>query len=297
MATSRPALVRGRRMILQFGGRGSVLYRLLRNPVGLSGALMVLAILVLSILAPVIAPYHPEFQGDQLLAGPSLSHLFGTDDLGRDVFTRLLYGARLSWWVGITAVGIATVVGVLIGLLAGYVGGFTDHLLMRAIDMILAFPGLVFLITLVGILGASLQNALIAIGVGMTPSFARVTRSQVLLLKETEFVNAARAVGASHLRLMFRHIVPNLAAILIVQVSLAFSYAILAETSLSFLGLGAQPPEPSLGATLNLSRRYMEIAPWLGIFPGLVVMVSVLGFNQLGDGLRDVLDPRLRGRM
>jgi len=278
--------------------RRSILGRLLKNPVGLSGAIMIALILMAGVLAPWISPYPPEFQdGDRVLIGPSWENLFGTDNLGRDVFTRLAYGARLSWFVGLTSVSIGATIGLLLGLTAGYFGGVVDNLLMRLIDIILAFPGLILLITLVGILGPNLRNALIAIGIGMTPTFARVTRAQVLALKETEYVVAARMLGATDARIMFRHVLPNILAILIVQVSLAFSFAILAETTLSFLGLGAQPPSPSWGATLNLSRQYMEQAPWLAIFPGLVVMISVLGFNQLGDGLRDVLDPRLRGRM
>jgi peptide/nickel transport system permease protein len=258
---------------------------------------MVGLILVLAVFAPLIAPYDPERQlGDQILVGPSWDHLFGTDNLGRDVFSRIIYGARLSWFVGITAVGIGAAAGVTMGVMAGYFGSVVDNTIMRLVDIILAFPGLVFLITLVGILGASLENALIAIGIGMTPSFARVARGQVLTVKEAEFVLAARSLGASDARLILRHILPNIMAIVIVQISLSFSLAILAETTLSFLGLGAQPPEPSWGATLNLTRSYLELAPWLGIFPGLAVMISVLGFNQLGDGLRDVLDPRLRGQ-
>lgn len=278
--------------------RTSVVGRMLRNPVGASGSAMIIFMLAISVLAPVISRYDPELQiSSEILVGPSATHWFGTDNLGRDLFSRLAYGARLSWFVGLTSVGIGATVGLVIGLCAGYFGGLVDLLLMRVIDVILAFPGLIFLITLVGILGPSLRNALIAIGIGMTPSFARVTRGQVLSFREMDFVRAATTLGATSPRIMFRHILPNLVPILIVQVSLAFSFAILAETSLSFLGLGAQPPEPSWGAILNLSRQFVESAPWLGIFPGLVIMISVLGFNQLGDGLRDVLDPRLRGRL
>lgn len=278
--------------------RGSILHRLLRNPVGLQGTVLIGVMCLIALLAPVLAPYSAEAQhGDALLQGPSADYWLGTDNLGRDQFSRLLHGTRLAWLAGLSAVGIGATVGVVAGLVAGYYRGIADELVMRVADVIFAFPGLVFLILLVGVLGPSLRNALIAIGIGMAPAFARMTRGQVLSVKETEYVAAARSLGSSDVRIMFRYILPNIAATLIVQTSLAFSSAILIESSLSFLGLGAQPPAPSWGSMLNLSRQYMEIAPWLAIFPGLAVMLSVLGFNQLGDGLRDVLDPRLRGRL
>lgn len=278
--------------------KGSFLHRLMRNPVGMQGAVMMALMLFVAVFAGVLSPYGPSDQfGDQLLQAPSLQHPLGTDHLGRDVFSRIAHGARLAWMVGLVAVGLGAAGGVTLGLIAGFFRGWLDDLIMRAMDVILAFPRLIFLIAIVGVLGPSLLNALIGIGIGMMPAFARVTRGQVLSIKETDYVQAAISLGSGSTRVIRSHVFPNVLPILIVQASLAFSTAILAESTLSFLGLGSQPPEPSWGSMLNLSRAYMEYAPWLAIAPGLAVMISVLGFNQLGDGLRDVLDPRLRGKV
>lgn len=228
------------------------------------------------------------------LAGPSWSMPFGGDSLGRDLFSRILFGARLSLEVSSRSVAIALVAGAALGLLAGYAGGWVDQLIMRTMDVLFAFPAVLLALGIVAALGPDPKNVIIAIGVVYTPIFARVVRAPVLALKEREFVDAARGLGARASRIIFRHILPNLLSVLVVQASIALSWAVLTEASLSFLGLSAQPPAASWGVMLNDGRQALELAPHLAIFPGLAIMLAVLGFNLLGDGLRDVLDPRLR---
>lgn len=279
------ALARGRRLRFR---------REWRNPIGLIGAAIVLATMLWALLAPLVSPYSPSAQGAGRLVPPSLAHPMGTDELGRDVASRIIYGSRVSLQVGAVSVVLALVAGTLIGGIAGFFGGRLDDYLMRLVDVLFAFPGLVLAIVIAGLLGPSRTNAMIAIGIVYAPAFARVIRGSVLSVMAESYVEAARVVGASDLRIMARHLLPNILAPIIVMTTVYLSTAILSEASLSFLGLGSQPPEPSWGGMLNAARRFMELAPWLAIFPGCAIMLVVLGFNFLGDGLRDVLDPRLR---
>ncbi len=266
-----------------------------RNPIGLTGAAIILATLVTAVAAPLIAPYDPASQAAGRLLPPSVAHLMGTDELGRDTASRIIYGAQVSLQVGALSVLIALVIGTTIGVAAGFYRGRLDDWLMRLVDVMFAFPGLVLAIVIAGLLGPSRTNAMIAIGVVYAPAFARVVRGSVLSVMAEPYIEAARVVGARNGRIIGRHLVPNIMAPLIVMVTVYLSIAILSEAALSFLGLGTQPPEPSWGGMLLAARTYMELSPWMAIFPGLAIMVVVLGFNFLGDGLRDVLDPRLRG--
>jgi peptide/nickel transport system permease protein len=265
-----------------------------RNPIGLVGAAIVLFTVLLALLAPVISPYVPSAQGYGRLMPPDAAHWMGTDELGRDQLSRIIYGARVSLQVGAISVVLALVAGLVIGVLAGFYRGWLDDWLMRVVDIVFAFPGLVLAIVIAGLLGPSRTNAMIAIGIIYAPAFARVIRGSVLAVMAESYVEAARVVGASDPRIMIRHLLPNIMAPIIVLTTVYLSTAILSEAALSFLGLGTQPPEPSWGGMLNAARRFMELAPWLAIFPGGAIMLVVLGFNFLGDGLRDVLDPRIR---
>lgn len=269
---------------------------LLRNPIGVVGLSIVLMTILVAVFAPVIAPYSPSSQAFVRLQSPSWEHLMGTDELGRDTFSRIVFGSRVSLQVGVIAVVIALAVGGLIGIFAGFFGGRLDSLLMRVVDVMFAFPGLVLAIVIAGLLGPSRRNAMIAIGVIFAPAFARVVRGTVLAVMSEPYIESGRVAGSSDARLIRLHVLPNILAPLIVMVTVYLSSAILSEAALSFLGLGTQPPEPTWGGMLNVARTYMEILPWMAIFPGLAIMIVVLGFNFLGDGLRDVLDPRLRER-
>jgi peptide/nickel transport system permease protein len=266
-----------------------------RNPIGLVGAAVVLLTVVVALAAPLIAPYDPDAQESDRLLPPSVANLMGTDELGRDTFSRIVFGARVSLQVGIISVFIALLIGAVFGIAAGFLQGRTDAWLMRGVDIMFAFPGLVLAIVIAGLLGASRTNAMIAIGLVYAPAFARVIRGSVLSIMSEPYVEAGRVVGATNGRLVRQYVLPNIFAPLIVMISVYLSSAILAEAALSFLGLGTQPPEPAWGGMLNLARTYMEISPWMAIFPGLAIMIVVMGFNFLGDGLRDILDPRLRG--
>jgi peptide/nickel transport system permease protein len=266
-----------------------------RNPIGLVGATVVLLTVVVALAAPLIAPYDPDAQESDRLLPPSVANLMGTDELGRDTFSRIVFGARVSLQVGIISVFIALLIGAVFGIAAGFLQGRTDAWLMRGVDIMFAFPGLVLAIVIAGLLGASRTNAMIAIGLVYAPAFARVIRGSVLSIMSEPYVEAGRVVGATNGRLVRQYVLPNIVAPLIVMISVYLSSAILAEAALSFLGLGTQPPEPAWGGMLNLARTYMEISPWMAIFPGLAIMIVVMGFNFLGDGLRDILDPRLRG--
>jgi peptide/nickel transport system permease protein len=227
------------------------------------------------------------------LRPPSAAHLLGTDDFGRDILSRILYGSRISLQVGFVAVGIAGSIGILFGLLAGYLGGWVDNLLMRTMDVLLAFPAILLAVTIMALLGPNTTNVMIAIGIAYIPIFARVVRGTVLSIKPNEYVEAARAVGASELRTLVQHIVPGTSGPIIVQVSLALAYAILAEAALSFLGLGTQPPTPTWGSMLSFGREFVREAPWFAFFPGFAIFLTVLSLNLVGDGLSDALDPRL----
>ena len=271
--------------------------RLRRARLGALGAGIILLLVLVAIFAPLLAPYDPLRQN--LLAAleaPSLAHPLGTDDLGRDVLSRIIMGARISIQVGIISVGLASTVGVLLGLPSGYFGGRLDSLIMRLMDALLSFPALVLALAITAVLGSSLTNAMIAIGVVYIPHFARLTRGSVLTVREREYVTACRALGVPTPRILLRHVLPNVTAPLIVQASLSVGYAIIAESSLAFLGLGVQPPTPTWGSMLRIGYNYLESSPWLSLFPGAAIFVTVLAFNFLGDGFRDALDPRMRRR-
>jgi len=263
--------------------------------VAAAGAFVGLLFLV-ALLAPLIAPHDPlaVHPDDSYLPPLSPSHLLGTDELGRDLFSRVLWGARVSLPVAFVAVAVGLVAGGIIGLVSGYAGGTTDLVLMRFIDALLAFPGLILAIGLVAALGPGLRNAMIAIGIVAVPIYARLVRAQVLQLKQMEFITATRSLGARPSRLVLRHIVPNLLNPVLVQVSLSAGFAILAEATLSFLGLGAQVPTPDWGQMINSGRTFLNNDAWLAIVPGAAISVTVFSFNWLGDALRDALDPRLR---
>jgi len=274
----------------------SIRYFLRKNPRMLLGLVLLTILLFVAVFAPVIAPYDPiKVNITDALEPPSLSHLLGTDDLGRDVFSRVLWGSRISLSVGVISVSIGFLLGVTIGLLAGYLGGTFDLIAMRVIDALLAFPALVLAIAITASLGPQIQNAMIAIGIVAIPGYARLTRGQVLSVRSREFVVAARTVGVPPLRIVLRHIFPNIANPLIVQATLATAFAILAEAALSFLGLGPQPPYPSWGQDINYSQRYLaNMKWWMSAGPGIAIFIAVFTFNFLGDALRDALDPRLR---
>jgi peptide/nickel transport system permease protein len=266
-----------------------------RSIVGLVGLALVALFLMVTLLAPWLAPYDPIYADfANVLAPPSWPHPCGTDDIGRDILSRVIYGSRISLSAGLAPVAFALVVGLPLGLLAGYAGGTIDNVLMRAVEVILAFPTLVLALGITAILGPKLSHALLAIGLVFVPNFARLIRGQVLSVRENDFVTAARALGGSDTRVVVQHVLPNCVAPLLVQSSFAISFAILVEAALSFLGLGTQPPTPSWGIMLSQGRGYLEQAPWLGAFPGLAIFLTVLGFNLVGDGLRDALDPRLK---
>ncbi len=271
------------------------LHRYARNRLALIGLWVVLGVILAAALASLFAPADPakpDFVN--LLQPPSRAHLLGTDDLGRDELSRIIYGARTSLLAGVISVGIALVVGLPLGLLAGYFRGQVDNFLMRLTDALLSFPFLVLALAIAAILGAGLGKAMIAIGIVFTPGFIRLSRAQVLSERERAYVEAARALGAADARIVLRHILPNSLSPVLVQASLAMAAAITAEATLSFLGLGTQPPTPSWGSMLNIAQAYLGRAPWLALWPGLAIFVTVLSLNLVGDGLREVLDPRLR---
>jgi len=264
-----------------------------RNRIAMVGAGLVLLFVILALLAPLIATHGPfDTSFTTIRKAPSMAHWLGTDELGRDVFSRLVYGARASLLVGLVSVVIALAVGVPFGLLAGYFGGWTDSAISRFTEALLAIPFLILAIALAAFLGPSLVNAMVAIGVSAAPKFIRLTRGQVLSVKNEDFVQSARALGASDTRIIIMHVLPNVVPPLIVQATITIATAIIAEASLSFLGLGLQPPNPSWGSMLNTAKNFMTQAPWMSIFPGSAIFLVVLGFNLLGDGLRDALDPR-----
>ena len=269
------------------------LRRLLRRRAAVVGLAVVVFFIVLAVVAPLAAPCDPlATDWRAVRKAPSALHLFGTDELGRDVLARVIWGARASLMAGLVSVSIALAVAVPLGLLSGYLGGVVDGLMMRIIDAMLAIPFLILAIALAAFLGPSLTNAMIAIGVVQTPIFTRLTRGQALAIKHENYIEAARAVGNPHRRILLRHILPNILAPILVQATLAVAAAIIAEASLSFLGLGQQPPAPSWGSMLNTATRFLSQAPWMAVWPGLAIFSLVLSFNLLGDGLRDALDPR-----
>ncbi|MBA2879415.1 peptide/nickel transport system permease protein [Anoxybacillus kamchatkensis] len=269
--------------------------RFRKNKMALIGSGIVLFFILLAIFAPFIAPYDMNDQQLSMrLQAPSKDHIFGTDDFGRDIFSRVVYGARISLWVGFFSVLGSVVIGSLLGIIAGYYGRWVDAVISRIFDIMLAFPSILLAIGIVAVLGPSLKNALIAIAVINIPNFGRLIRSRVLSIKQEEYITAAKAIGMSDARILFHHILPNSMAPIIVQGTLAIATAIIEAAALGFLGLGAQPPNPEWGKMLADSKAYLTQAPWTMIFPGLAIMLTVLGFNLMGDGLRDALDPRMK---
>ena len=266
-----------------------------RNPVGIAGAIIVGFVILTALLGRFIWTTDPDNPAWTRLQAPSWAHPFGTDDLGRDTLARVIHGAQVSLYVGAIAVGISLCAGLVIGLVSAFYRGIVDLILMRLVDIVFAFPLLVLAILIVGLLGPSRRNAMIAIGIVYAPAFARVIRAAALEVLGFPFIESARSLGANDLRIITRHILPNIVAPLIVLTTVYFSQAILGEAFLSFLGLGTQPPEAAWGNMLSTARNFIESSVWMSVFPGLAIMFAVLGFNFLGDGLRDVLDPRLGG--
>jgi len=273
-----------------------LLRKMRRKPLGAVGLLIVLALVVVAIFAPWLAPHNPtrpDFMA--MLAPPSDQYLLGTDELGRDMLSRLIWGARASLQAGLIAVILAAGIGVPIGLVSGYFRGPLDeYVVMRLTDAMMAFPVIVLALALTAILGPSLYTAMVAIGIVYAPIFIRLARAQTLSVRETEYVEAARALGNRHVGIMLKHVLPNIASPLVIQMSVSMATAILVESALSFLGLGVQPPTPSWGSMLRIGSNYMQEAPWIAFWPGLAIFIAVLGINLFGDALRDVLDPRDR---
>lgn len=269
--------------------------RLIRRKGAVLGLAVIAIFILLAVFAPLIVPFDPVATSWSLVRkAPSAQHWFGTDELGRDVLARVVFGARASLLAGVISVGIALAIGVPLGLLAGYRGGFIDALISRITDAMLACPFLILAIALAAFLGPSLGNAMIAIGVSATPIFIRLTRGQVMSVKVEDYVEAARAMGNPRWRIALVHILPNILPALLVQATLSIAAAIIAEAALSFLGLGQQPPAPSWGSMLNAAQRFLTSAPWMAVWPGLAIFLVVLSFNLVGDGLRDALDPKAR---
>jgi peptide/nickel transport system permease protein len=273
--------------------RTNVLRRLVQRPSAAVGLIVIVAFIVVALLAPWLAPYDPIATSfSTVRKAPGAAHWFGTDEIGRDVLSRVMFGARASLLAGVVSVVISLTIGVPTGLLAGYAGGMTDMLISRVTDALLACPFLILAIALAAFLGPSLTNAMIAIGISATPVFIRLTRGTTIAVKAEEFVLAARAIGNAPWRIALRHVLPNIVPPLLVQATLAIAAAVIAEASLSFLGLGQQPPQPSWGSMLNTAKNYIDNAPWMAIWPGVSIFLLVLSFNIVGDGLRDALDPR-----
>ena len=277
------------------GKQVSTWSRLRRSPGAMIGLVLIVLLLLMALTADYVASQGIDDQDLRKgLLPPSREFPLGTDEFGRDMLSRIIHGARISLQVGIIATGLSAVVGVFLGVVAGYFGGRTDYLIQGLVDISWAFPTVLFALFLVAVLGPGLTNVMIAVGLGYWGGYARVVRGQVLSLREWEFITAAHAIGATDLRIMFRHILPNIVGPVIVMSTLMMADAILIEATLSFLGMGAQPPIPSWGSILSAGRAHMRLAPWETVFPGIAIMLTVLGFNLLGDGLRDALDPRLR---
>ncbi len=264
------------------------------NRLAVAGGIIVTALFIVAILAPVISPYNPDnIDRQHILEAPGFHHPLGTDDLGRDVLSRMIYGARISLSVGFVAVGIASLIGMAVGALAGYYGGWWDRIIMRFIDIMLSIPTFFLILAVIAFVGPSIWNIMIVIGLTSWMGVARLVRAEFLSLKEREFVLAARAVGAGDMRIIFRHIMINSMSPVLVSAVLGVAGAVLVESALSFLGIGVQPPTPSWGNILTLGKDNIEIAWWLSVYPGLAILVTVLGYNLLGEGIRDAIDPRL----
>jgi len=273
----------------------SIWRRLIRHRLALAGALIVAGLMLMALLAPVLAPHDPVAQSlGNAFQPSSRAHPLGTDEFGRDILSRIIFGARASLLAGVVSVAIALTAGALAGLLAGYAGGVVDVTISGVMDVMLAVPGVLLAIAIVAVLGPGLLNVMVAVGISSVPAFARLARGSVMVVKESEFVDAVRALGGTTGRVLFRHILPNIAATLFVMASVYTASAILTAAGLSFLGLGAQPPTPEWGAMLSRGREYLRSAPHVATYPGIAIFIAVMGFNFLGDGLRDALDPKLR---
>ena len=270
-------------------------YRFFHNKLAVSGSIILLLFVLMAAFAPVLAPYDPFYMDPAAaLTGPSPEHLLGTDNMGRDILSRIIYGSQISLKVSLASVTIATAAGVLLGVAAGYFGGITDAVISRILEVMLSFPEVLLALLIMSILGSSLNNIMLAIGIVYTPIFARIARGAVLSVKDSLYVEAARSIGVKDVTIIVRHVLPNILSPVLVQVKLSLAFAILSEAALSFLGIGVEPDIPSWGIMLNNGKAWIEIAWWVGVFPGIAIALAVLGFNILGDGLRDVLDPRLR---
>jgi peptide/nickel transport system permease protein len=270
--------------------------RFSRNKLALAGGIIVAFLLFVAILAPLVSPYDPnDIDRKHILEPPGIQHPLGTDDLGRDVLSRMIWGSQISLSVGFVAVGISVIMGMMFGSLSGYYGGWMDRIIMRFIDIMLSVPTFFLILAVIAFIGSSIWNIMIIIGITSWMGVARLVRAEFLSLKEREYVLAARAVGASNMRIIFRHIMVNSLAPVLVSAVLGIAGAVLVESSLSFLGIGVQPPTPSWGNILTLGKDNMETAWWLSVFPGLAILITVLGYNLLGEGVRDALDPRLWG--
>ncbi len=277
--------------------RGIFWRRFSRNSLAVAGGVIVLLLFIVAVLAPVVSPYDPNaIDRHHVLMPPDIHHPLGTDDLGRDVLSRMIWGARISLAVGFVAVGIATAIGMMLGALSGYYGSWTDRVIMRFIDIMLSIPTFFLILAVIAFIGSSIWNIMVVIGLTHWMGVARLVRAEFLSLKEREFVLAARAIGASDLRIIFRHVMINSMAPVLVSAVLGIAGAVLVESSLSFLGIGVQPPTPSWGNILTLGKDNIEIAWWLSVFPGLAILITVLGYNLLGEGIRDSIDPRLWDR-
>jgi len=274
---------------------GEVLKALLKDRVGRWGLFGVIVIILMAILASTAAPYDPiQVETRMRFTAPCAQYPMGTDFMGRDIFSRVLYGARVSIFVGLISVSIGAGFGFVIGVVSGYVGGKTDNFIMRCMDVLFAFPSILLALVIVSVLGSDIKNTMIAIGVVFIPVFVRTVRASVITVKGMDYVQNARTVGVRPVWIIIRHVIPNTLSPFLVQVTLSLSSAILTESTLSFLGLGIQPPNPSWGSMLSDSRSYMELAPWTAVFPALFIIITILSFNILGDSLRDVLDPKLK---
>lgn len=272
-----------------------IFQRFTRNKMAVIGVIIILALVFCALFAPLIAPYGYDDQNiANALQGPSAEHIFGTDNFGRDIFSRVIYGSRISLQVGLLAVSVAIVVGGTLGALAAFYGGKTDSIIMRCMDVLMAIPGMLLAIAIAASLGPGLSNMMIAIGVGSVPSYARVVRAAVLTVKEQEYIEAARSIGANDYRIILKHILPNALAPIIVQATLGVAGAILSCATLSFLGLGIAPPVPEWGSMLSAARQYLRSDWYMATFPGLFIMLTVYALNIVGDGLRDAIDPRLK---
>jgi peptide/nickel transport system permease protein len=272
------------------------LKRFKKNKLAVVGGIIVMCLVVVAVLAPLLSPYNPDqIDRQQILEPPSLRHPLGTDDLGRDLLSRMIWGARISLAVGFVAVGIATLIGMISGALAGYYGGWTDRIIMRFIDIMLSIPTFFLILAVIAFVGPSIWNIMIVIGITSWMGVARLVRAEFLSIKEREYVLAAKALGVNDIRIIFRHIMINSLAPVLVSAVLGVASAVLVESALSFLGLGVQPPHPSWGNILTLGKDNIEIAWWLSVYPGLAILVTVLGYNLLGEGIRDSIDPRLWG--